>query len=65
MMATSDKTAGTERDVPAPRAGTEHPARDRLYEQAREVTHDIQEMVGLASAAAQEQLGQMGDTASA
>lgn len=53
------------RDDTAPRTGTEHPARDRLYEQARGVTHDIREMGGLASAAAEEQLGQMGDAASA
>jgi ElaB/YqjD/DUF883 family membrane-anchored ribosome-binding protein len=53
----SSKTASIERG--------EQPAKDRLYEQARSVTHDIQEMGGLASAAAQEQIGQMGDAASA
>ncbi len=62
-MATSDRTDGMERDDTASRSGTEHPARDRLYEQARGTTHDIQEMSGLATAAAQEQLGQIGDAA--
>lgn len=64
-MANTKQTGVMEQDGTAPRSGSEHPARDRLYEQARGVTHDIQEMGGLASAAAQEQLGHMGDAASA
>src|SRR5688572_1339330 len=57
--------AATKRTNQRDALAADHPARDRLYEQARGVTNDIQEMGGLASDAAQEQLGQMGDAASA
>lgn len=62
-MATTDKPASTERDATAQRERTGHPARERLYEQAKGVTHDVQEMGGLAREAAREQLGQMGASA--
>lgn len=62
-MATIHRRASTERDATAPREQTDHPARDRLYEQAQGVTHDVQEMGGLARDAAREQLGHVGATA--
>jgi ElaB/YqjD/DUF883 family membrane-anchored ribosome-binding protein len=61
MMAANKRATSIERDA----LDADHPARDRLYEQARGVTHGIQEMGGLARDAAQEQFGQMGDAASA
>jgi ElaB/YqjD/DUF883 family membrane-anchored ribosome-binding protein len=64
-MATSQKNDRMDRDVTPSNLDSDHPARDRLYEQARGVSRDVQEMGGLASAAAQEQLGQMGDSAAA
>ncbi|MSR60717.1 MAG: DUF883 family protein [Planctomycetaceae bacterium] len=44
--------------------GKEHPASDRLREQAGAVAKDVQEMGGIARDAAQEKFGQMQENAS-
>jgi ElaB/YqjD/DUF883 family membrane-anchored ribosome-binding protein len=64
-MATAKRRAGNDGEPAVARARSSRPARDGLYQQARGMTDDLQEMGGLAKDAAQEELGKVGEMASA
>jgi ElaB/YqjD/DUF883 family membrane-anchored ribosome-binding protein len=64
MMTTANRPERANCDAATERSPSDRPATDRLCEQAREVTKELQQMGNTAGDAVRENLGQLQDEAS-